>query len=250
MANERLRAVLARDGWTLPDFAEAVGVDPKTVERWITKERTPHRRIAVAAAKRLGEDPVYLWPELSRRIVTDENYGEVVTVYTERSAVPNSLWLSLLQAAQERIDILVYAGLHLPEAHPSWAKEIQKKSEDGVRVRIVFGDPESLQVRARGEEEGVGEGLAARIRYALAWHRPIFGSPNLSIAFHSTVLYNSILRFDDQMLVNPHIYSMPAFRAPILHLRRIDGGPLFNTYVECFEHVWAQSRPFDMESNG
>jgi len=24
---------------------------------------------------------------------------------------------------------------------------------------------------------------------------------------------------------------------------------LFNTYVECFEHVWAQSRPFDMESN-
>ena len=99
MANERLRAVLARDGWTLPDFAEAVGVDPKTVERWITKERTPHRRIAVAAANQLDEDPVYLWPELSRRIVTDETYGEVVTVYTERSAVPNSLWLSLLQAA-------------------------------------------------------------------------------------------------------------------------------------------------------
>ena len=138
MANERLRAVLTRDGWTLTDFAEAVRVDPKTVERWITKERTPHRRIAVTAAKRLGEDPVYLWPELSRRIVTDENYGEVVTVCTERSAVPNSLWLSLLQAAQESIDILVYAGLHLPEAHPSWAKEIQKKCEDGVRVRIAL----------------------------------------------------------------------------------------------------------------
>ena len=117
-------------------------------------------------------------------------------------------------------------------------------------MRIAFGDPESMQVRARGEEEGVGEGLAARIRYALAWHRPIFGSPNLSIAFHSTVLYNSILRFDDQMLVNPHIYSMPAFRAPILHLRRIDGGPLFSTYAECFERVWAQSRPFDMEGDG
>jgi hypothetical protein len=174
----------------------------------------------------------------------------VVAVYTERSAVPNSLWLSLLRAAEVSIDILVYAGLHLPEAHPSWAKEIQRKCEDGVRVRIVFGDPESMQVRARGEEEGVGEGLAARIRYALAWHRPIFGSPNLSIAFHSTVLYNSILRFGDQMLVNPHIYGMPAFRAPILHLRRIDGGPLFNTYAECFERVWAQSRPFDMESNG
>ena len=114
-------------------------------------------------------------------------------------------------------------------------------------MRIAFCDPECMQVRTRGDEEGVGEGLAARIRYALAWHRPIFGSPNLSIAFHSTVLCNSILRFDDQMLVNPHIYSMPTFRAPVLHLRRIDGGPLFNTYVDCFEHAWARSRPFDME---
>jgi ADP-ribose pyrophosphatase YjhB (NUDIX family) len=73
--------------------------------------------------------------------------------------------------------------------------------------------------------------------YAFAWHRPILGSPNLSIAFHSTVLYNSILRFDDQMLINPHIYSMPGFRAPVIHLRRIPGGPLFDTYVECFERI-------------
>ena len=62
------------------------------------------------------------------------------------------------------------------------------------------------------------------------------------------MLYNSILRFDDQMLVNPHIYSMPAFRAPIIHLRRIQGGPLFQTYVECFERIWDESRPFDPET--
>ena len=98
MANERLRAALDRDRWTLPAFAEAIGVDPKTVERWITKERTPHRRIAMAAAARLSEDPAYLWPELDRRPVLD-NYGEIVTVYPERNAVPNSLWLSLLRAA-------------------------------------------------------------------------------------------------------------------------------------------------------
>ena len=115
-------------------------------------------------------------------------------------------------------------------------------------MRIAFGDPESPQVRTRGEEEGVDDGLAARINYALAWHRPAFGCPNLSIAFHSTVLYNSILRFDDQMLVNPHIYSMPAFRAPIIHLRRIHDGPLFETYVECFERIWANSRILDLNS--
>ncbi len=52
------------------------------------------------------------------------------------------------------------------------------------------------------------------------------------------------------MLVNPHIYSMPAFRAPIIHLRRIQGGPLFQTYVECFDRIWAESRPFDPETAG
>ncbi len=192
MANERLRAALARDRWTMSGFADALSVDHKTVERWITKDRTPHRTTVIAAAKLLNEDPAYLWPDFGRRVVSDETHGEMITVYTERSSVPNSLWLSLLRAVTDSIDILVYAGLHLPEANPSWPEEIRKKCEESVKVRIAFGDPESANVRARGDEEGVGAGLAARINYALAWHRPIFGSPNLSIALHSTVLYNCV----------------------------------------------------------
>lgn len=244
MANERLHTALARDRWTVAGFADAVGVDHKTVERWITKDRTPHRGTALTAARLLKEDPAYLWPDFGRRVVSDETHGEIITVYTERSAVPNSLWRSLLHAAKESVDILVYAGLHLPEANPTWPQEIREKCANGIKVRIAFGDPASVQVRTRGDEEGVDDGLAARINYALAWHKPIFGTPNLSLAFHSTPLYNSILRFDDQMLVNPHIYSMPAFRAPIIHLRRVQDGPLFGTYVECFERIWASSAPF------
>jgi hypothetical protein len=242
MANERLRAALARDRWTLPAFAEAISVDPKTVERWITKERTPHRRTAFAVAARLSEDPAYLWPDLDRPPVTESSYGEVITVYPERNAVPNSLWLSLLRTAKHDIDLLVYAGLHLPEANPAWTKEIERRCAEGARARIAFGDPDSEQVRIRGAEEGVGDGLAGRIHYALAWYRPILGTPNLAVRFHSTVLYNSILRFDDQMLVNAHIYGIPAFRAPVLHLRRVIGSPLFDTYAECFEKVWADAR--------
>ena len=120
MANERLRAALARDRWTVSRFADALSVDHKTVERWITKDRTPHRTTVIAAAKLLNEDPAYLWPDFGRRVVSDETHGEVITVYTARSSVPNSLWLSLLRAATDSIDILVYAGLHLPEANPSW----------------------------------------------------------------------------------------------------------------------------------
>ncbi len=169
MANERLRTALARDRWSVSGFADALSVDHKTVERWITKDRTPHRKTAIAAARLLKEDPGYLWPDFGRRVVSDETHGEVITIYTERSSVPNSLWLSLLRAATDSVDILVYAGLHLPEANPAWPQEIKKKCEESVSVRIAFGDPESPQVRARGDEEGVGAGLAARINYALAW---------------------------------------------------------------------------------
>lgn len=155
-----------------------------------------------------------------------------------------------MRSFTRNVDILVYAGLHLPEANPSWVKDLQARCEDSVQVRIAFGDPESANVRARGDEEGVGEGMAARVRYAMSWHRPLFTCPGVSIRFHSTVLYNSILRFDGQMLVNPHIYSMPASRAPVLHLRQIEGGPLFATYAECFERIWEDSRPLAREGDG
>lgn len=53
------------------------------------------------------------------------------------------------------------------------------------RARLRTSGP-----RAGRGQTGVGEGLSARINYALAWHRPAIGTPNLGIAFHSTMLYN------------------------------------------------------------
>ncbi|SDR05195.1 helix-turn-helix domain-containing protein [Thermostaphylospora chromogena] len=43
MANERLRAALLEKGVSVTELAEAIGVDPKTVERWITKGRALSR---------------------------------------------------------------------------------------------------------------------------------------------------------------------------------------------------------------
>ncbi|WP_187280911.1 helix-turn-helix transcriptional regulator, partial [Microbispora sp. CSR-4] len=43
MANERLRAALLERGVSIAELATAIQVDPKTVERWITKGRAPYR---------------------------------------------------------------------------------------------------------------------------------------------------------------------------------------------------------------
>ena len=38
---------------------------------------------------------------------------------------------------------------------------------------------------------------------------------NIEIWLHRTVLYNSIYRADDQLLVNQHTYGIPAAQAPV-----------------------------------
>src|SRR5215475_6184367 len=59
---------------------------------------------------------------------------------------------------------------------------------------------------------------------------------------HATTLYNSIFWFDDDMLVNTHVYGVPAHFAPVLHLRHLSSGTLFQTYARSFDRVWDQTR--------
>ena len=43
-------------------LAEELDVDPKTVERWVTKGRLPYRKTRFAVAAKLGVDEAVLWP--------------------------------------------------------------------------------------------------------------------------------------------------------------------------------------------
>jgi hypothetical protein len=45
MASDRSREASARDSWSMPGFARAVGVDADAGECWMTKERTPTHRL-------------------------------------------------------------------------------------------------------------------------------------------------------------------------------------------------------------
>ena len=66
--------------------------------------------------------------------------------------------------------------------------------------------------------------MTAKIRNALTLYRPLGAVENIEIRLHRTVLYNSIYRADDQLLVNQHAYGIPAAQAPIFCLSRTDSG--------------------------
>ncbi|GAB3815719.1 helix-turn-helix domain-containing protein [Micromonospora zhanjiangensis] len=62
-----LRAAMVAAGETAESLAEKVGVDPKTVARWVTPGRIPHARHRSVAAEVLGQDVVDLWPDVLKR---------------------------------------------------------------------------------------------------------------------------------------------------------------------------------------
>ncbi|CAM5289294.1 XRE family transcriptional regulator OS=Streptomyces griseomycini OX=66895 GN=FHS37_001659 PE=4 SV=1 [Streptomyces griseomycini] len=87
--------------------------------------------------------------------------------------------------------------------------------------------------------------MDGKIRNALVLYRPLMRSqPRTFLArLHDSTLYNSIYRADDEMLVNPHVYGIGAYMAPVLHLRRLPGGSLFDTYANSIDHTWKNARP-------
>ncbi|MEO3861762.1 DUF5919 domain-containing protein [Acrocarpospora sp. B8E8] len=245
MANERLRAALLERGVSVAELAAAIEVDPKTVERWITKGRAPYRRHRYAVSSHLGMDESYLWPEaLTRDQVASASESEIVTVYPHRWAVPRDTWGRLFSDAEEQIGILVYSGMFLAE-DSGLVRVLGEKARTGVQVRILLGNPDSTEVAQRGADEGIDEGMAAKVRNALVLYRPILRIEGVQIRLHRTILYNSIYRADDQLLVNTHVYGAPAANAPVLHLRRVAGGDMVATYLESFERVWSEAAPVE-----
>ncbi|MFI6727880.1 helix-turn-helix domain-containing protein [Streptomyces sp. R-74717] len=245
MQNERLRAAMASGGWTHATLASVTGVDPKSVERWVNLGRTPRRATALQAAETLGEDVHALWPALRQARAARAVSPELVALYDQRADLPVSVFVDLLGVASERIDMLVYAAVFLHEAFPRLNDLLRERAADGCEVRIAVGDADSENVQQRGREEKFGHGIESRCRLALLHYRPLADVPGIELRTHSTTLYNSLFRADNQVLVNAHVWGVNAYGAPVWRLRRHGDGGLFDTYADSFNAVWQTARPVE-----
>lgn len=229
MPNERLRDALAARGLTCAVIAERVEVDPKTVERWVASDRVPRRTHRRSVASLVGIDESYLWPTaLNGSRLSPGLDAELVTLYPTRGAVPRELWLALINEATTSIDALMFAGLFLTDTGPEVGEAL-------ARIRLLLGDPASETVAIRGREEGIGDGLAARIRISGKY-------------LHDAALRDGVELCDDNMLVNAHVYGAPASQNPVLHLRRVPSGRVFDHYLASFDRVWATGTPQTKET--
>jgi transcriptional regulator with XRE-family HTH domain len=174
VTNERLRSQIAAAGLTVNVLAERIGVNPKTVERWFTKDRLPHRNHRSHSAQALQVDEAYLWPQLlDDPRVQSVSGAELLMLYPHRSNIPADHWAQLIHGTHDRLDVLVYSGLFLLDSQSDLVEQFVAKAENGAKVRLLLGDPDSPAVTRRAREEGLGENLSARIRVSLDLLKPV-----------------------------------------------------------------------------
>ena len=185
-----------------------------------------------------------MWPGVGNRLQAGGrgSTAEVVAAFPHRTDLNPDRWWAFLTAAEARIDLLGYTLYFLPHQHPELMALLRERCDQGCRVRIVLADPRSEHVRRRDEEERDPITLIARIESSLRALGPLLDYPNADLRFQNAPLYNSIFRFDDQMLVTPHLYATPGRSAPMLHLRRLGPNGIFSTFAAHFEAIWADSR--------
>lgn len=240
--NQRLADLVERSGRRIEDLAIEVGVDPKTLERWITLGRLPHRANGEKLADVLGVPPAFIWPTMGW---SARGTAELVGLYDRRTALSPATVAGLISSAEQRIEVLAYAATWLWDSVPGVCKALSERAAQGVRVRLCLGDPSSPAVRLRGQEEGIGDGMAGRCRIAITHATTVSGA---ELRLTDVCLYGSIYRFDNDVLWNAHLYGEPASAAPVLWLRADrapDGGVA--TVSRSFERVWELATPAGMD---
>ncbi|MEU9887229.1 DUF5919 domain-containing protein [Sphaerisporangium sp. NPDC051011] len=243
MSNESLRQAMVSARLTEKDLAERCEVDVKTVSRWLTDQaRVPHPRHRWAASGALGVDEAVLWPEAIRNAVKTGPDREVVSVFPYRSACPKSVWRTLITDARSSITLAGYTNYFLWLEHPNLAKVLQRKAEQGCRIRFLLGDPDSEVTRRREEAEGVPLTVSTRIRITLAELDHLKEISGIEARFGDEHIALSVFQFDEEMLVTPHLAKLVGHDSPMLHLRRHQDDGLYDRFAYHVNELWANGR--------
>ena len=239
--NDRLAEAIARAGLGVDTLADAAAVDRRTVLRWVEdRSRIPRAVSRAAMADLLRVPAVFLWPSTGTAPQTIES---VAGYFPTRALMPASYLMTLVNATRERIDVLALAAMWLWDSAPDFGSTLRLKRAEGVAIRLCLGDPSGCAVERRGHEEGLGELMSARCRISLRYAGYWLEGTQSAVRIHDTSLYATILRFDDDVLLNWHLYGLPAADAPVIHAQVGDERSLANRALESFERVWSDARP-------
>lgn len=238
--NERLADAIVRSGMTVETLGEKIGYHPKSVRRWISGAVRPERSARLAVSAALNVPEAFLFPG---DVPVGVGCDELEALYATRAEMPTSVISTLARDAGSCIHVHAYAATWLWDAIPGFVQLLVEANDKGVDVKVCLGDPASDAVRVRGEEEGIGEGMAARCRLALNYVRPLLQAAPEAVRITGTTLYTSLYQFDDDILINMHLYGNAAAINPVLHCHRRSSHGVVANAEHSFDTIWDQAAP-------
>lgn len=235
--NDVLRRAMYDAGLTEVDLSAELSIDPKTVRNWL-QGQLPHPGSRASLTRLLDVTAEVLWPELETASGHRSRPADLAGAYAHRRALKRGDWLALLGGAKAHIDIVAYSA-HFLLADPEVIQRLRDRMAQGVRVRITLGSPSNSEERPAEEE--LGEDLRTLVADSVRNLQPLLKLDGIEVRLHGEVLYQSIYRADDQVLINQHAYGVPSAESPVYHYRRADPGELFDAFLESFTAVWSAS---------
>jgi transcriptional regulator with XRE-family HTH domain len=233
--NETFCHALLQAGLNEEDIAARLGVDTKTVRRWIEGRALPYRRHRWALAALLSTAETDLWPQLRSAQPRPE---ELVAIYPHLGTVPREVLLRLFGSAQHEISLLDHRERPLA-ADRDVARALAEKVTADLTVRICLAESGDADASARLDPSPP----TTDVHNALERYASLRRSGNLEIRVHRKAPYSFIYHTDNQLLVAQRAYAIPAEHAPVLHLQHTADGKMFAAHLESFERIWADAHP-------
>lgn len=230
------------------DWRGAIESTTPEMARWILANRTYIARVDVAvedATRRPdeAERPVDRsladrWARFGDRRDEGVDDSDIVDAYdtqVERDGPPE--YEAAFRVARERVvESDGRGGLRVP------GRLDQAITEASEQI-LSASDPDGTAAAGHRSEVGNDDANAAEIRAALMLYRPLADRDGIELRLHQVILYASIYRADDELLINQHIYGAPAAKVPVFHLRRARDGDMAPDHLTSFERIWTEATP-------
>jgi hypothetical protein len=218
-------------------------VDEKTVSRWVASEnRIPYPRHRWAVSEALGVDEHMLWPDALRAAVKAGPDREIAAVYAYRSALPASLWRRLITNAASEIMLAGYTNYFLWIQEPNFGAALRRKAAQSCKVKVLVGDPDSEVTRRREQAEASPLTVSARIAVTLEQLGRLRGTDGIEARFSDRHIALSVFRFDDDMIVTPHLANLVGHNSPAFHVRRHQDNGIFDRFAMHVRTLWDEGR--------
>lgn len=241
--NDALRQAMAAARVTEGQLAAHIGVDVKTIGRWIKHPgRLPHARHRWAASEKLRVPEEALWPTAPRAQARTGPDREIVSVFPYRSAAPTALWRQLINGAKRELTFAGYTNYFLWLEQANLGPLLRRKAAAGCNIRFLIGDPASPVTRAREVEEDVPITLSMRIAVTVGELQKLHGTPGIEGRYEDGHVNISVFRFDDDMIVTPILARRVGHDSPMLHLHRHQDDGMFDRFMEHVDELWGRGR--------